>query len=98
MLQRLLVLEDALTVTSCSSRVESTSGGAVTADDALMSASTAITAAIAARCILRQCLFDYGATCFETNSTAIVRTMFVLYSLLIVGGIVFFVTVGLMQQ
>jgi hypothetical protein len=27
-----------------------------------------------------------------------VRTMFVLYSLLIVGGVVFFVTVGLTQQ
>jgi hypothetical protein len=28
----------------------------------------------------------------------IVRTMFVLYSLLIVGGVVFFITVGLTQQ
>jgi hypothetical protein len=27
-----------------------------------------------------------------------VRTMFVLYALLIVGGVVFFVTVGLSQQ
>jgi hypothetical protein len=36
--------------------------------------------------------------CCETNSKGIVRTMFVLYSLLIVGGVVFFVTVGLTQQ
>jgi hypothetical protein len=34
----------------------------------------------------------------ETNSTGIVRTMFDLYTLLIVGGIVLFVTVGLTQQ
>jgi hypothetical protein len=34
----------------------------------------------------------------ETNSTSTVRTMFVLYTLLIVGGIVFFVAVGLTQQ
>ena len=39
-----------------------------------------------------------GEACLETNSTGIVRTMFVLYTLLIVGGIVFFVTVGLTQQ
>ena len=39
-----------------------------------------------------------GQTCLETNSTRIVRTMFVLYTLLIVGGIVFFVAVGLTQQ
>jgi hypothetical protein len=39
-----------------------------------------------------------GQTGFEPNSTGIVRTMFVLYSLLIVGGIVFFVTIGLTQQ
>jgi hypothetical protein len=39
-----------------------------------------------------------GQAAFERNSTHIVRTMFVLYSLLIVGGIVFFVTVGLTQQ
>jgi hypothetical protein len=39
-----------------------------------------------------------GQTNFETNSTGIVRTMFVLYTLLIAGGIVFFVTVGLTQQ
>jgi hypothetical protein len=36
--------------------------------------------------------------CSETNSTGIVRAMFVLYTLLIVGGIVVFVTVGLTQQ
>jgi hypothetical protein len=30
--------------------------------------------------------------------TGIVRTMFVLYTLLIVGGVVFFVAVGLAQQ
>jgi hypothetical protein len=30
--------------------------------------------------------------------TGTVRTMFVLYSLLIVGGIVFFIAVGLSQQ
>jgi len=34
----------------------------------------------------------------ETNSAPIVRTMFFLYSVLIVGGIVFFVTIGLTQQ
>ena len=34
----------------------------------------------------------------EPNSTGIVRTMFVLYTLLIVGGLVFFVAVGLTQQ
>ena len=34
----------------------------------------------------------------EANSTDIVRAMFVLYSLLIVGGVVFFVAVGLIQQ
>ena len=39
-----------------------------------------------------------GQSCLEANSTGIVRTMFVLYSLLIVGGIVFFVAVGLTQQ
>jgi hypothetical protein len=33
-----------------------------------------------------------------TNSTGVVRTMFILYMLLIVGGIVVFVTVGLTQQ
>ena len=36
--------------------------------------------------------------CSEKNSSGIVRTMFVLYSALIVGGVVFFVTVGLTQQ
>jgi hypothetical protein len=39
-----------------------------------------------------------GRECFETNSTGIVRTMFLLYTLLIVGGIVFCVAVGLTQQ
>lgn len=39
-----------------------------------------------------------GDTGLETNSTRIVRTMFILYTLLIAGGIVFFVTVGLTQQ
>ena len=39
-----------------------------------------------------------GDTGSETNSTRIVRTMFILYTLLIAGGIVFFVTVGLTQQ
>lgn len=39
-----------------------------------------------------------GRSCLEPNSTGIVRTMFVLYTLLIVGGIVFFVAVGITQQ
>ena len=39
-----------------------------------------------------------GDTGLETNSIRIVRTMFILYTLLIAGGIVFFVTVGLTQQ
>jgi hypothetical protein len=39
-----------------------------------------------------------GKACFATNSAGTVRTMFVLYTLLIVGGIVAFVTVGLTQQ
>ena len=39
-----------------------------------------------------------GQAAFERNSTRIVRTMFVLYSVLIVVGIVFFVIVGLTQQ
>jgi hypothetical protein len=39
-----------------------------------------------------------GQSRLEPNSTRIVRTMFVLYTLLIVGGIVFFVAVGLTQQ
>ena len=39
-----------------------------------------------------------AASLRDGNSTRIVRTMFVLYSVLIVGGIVFFVTVGLTQQ
>jgi hypothetical protein len=34
----------------------------------------------------------------EPNSSGIVRTMFVLYTLLIVAGIVFFVAVGITQQ
>ena len=34
----------------------------------------------------------------ETNSSHTVRTMFILYALLIAGGIVFFVAVGLTQQ
>jgi hypothetical protein len=34
----------------------------------------------------------------EPNSTGIVRTMLALYTLLIVGGIVFFVAVGITQQ
>jgi hypothetical protein len=38
-----------------------------------------------------------GQTCFEPNSTGM-RTMFVLYTLLIVVGVVFFVAVGLTQQ
>ena len=38
------------------------------------------------------------AVALEAEIAGIVRTMFVLYSLLIVGGIVFFVTVGLTQQ
>jgi hypothetical protein len=36
--------------------------------------------------------------CLGTNSKGVVRTMFVLYALLIVVGIVLFVTVGLTQQ
>ena len=39
-----------------------------------------------------------GDTGLETNSTCTVRTMFILYTLLIAGGVVFFVTVGLTQQ
>ena len=39
-----------------------------------------------------------GQTCFETNSSSTVRTMFALYTLLIAGGIVLFVIVGLTQQ
>jgi hypothetical protein len=38
-----------------------------------------------------------GQAAFERNSTHIVRAMFVLYSVLIVVGIVFFVIVGLTQ-
>jgi hypothetical protein len=34
----------------------------------------------------------------EANSTGIVRAMFVLYTLMIVGGIAVFLTVGLTQQ
>ena len=41
---------------------------------------------------------EQGPAPFERNSTRIVRTMFFLYSVLIVGGIVVFVTVGLTQQ
>jgi hypothetical protein len=41
---------------------------------------------------------EAGLTRLETNSTDIVRTMFVLYTLLIVGGVVVFVVVGLTQQ
>ena len=36
--------------------------------------------------------------CLGTNSKGIVRTMFALYALLLVGGIVVFITVGLTQQ
>jgi hypothetical protein len=39
-----------------------------------------------------------GQAAFERNSTHIVRAMFVLFLVLIVGGIVLFVTVGLTQQ
>ena len=39
-----------------------------------------------------------GRTRLKANSTSIVRTMFVLYTLLIVGGVVLFVGVGLTQQ
>ena len=53
-----------------------------------------------ARTSLAPCAASLGAgeACLETNSIGIVRTMFVLYTLLIVGGIVLFVTVGLTQQ
>ena len=39
-----------------------------------------------------------GQSCLEPNLSGIVRAMFVLYTLLIVGGIALFVAVGLSQQ
>ena len=60
-------------------------------------AGSSVLQALPARFLVRSHTGE-GQTCFETNSKAIVRTMFVLYTLLIVGGIVVFVTVGLTQQ
>ena len=50
-----------------------------------------------ARRARQQGLRRAGQRCFKSNSTTIVRTMFVLYTLLILGGIIAFVIVGFTQ-